>query len=695
MVDPNKEGGIVDVEFEPNSELWRWLAIHQRLIPEEVQAFEVTIATGFIGKVCEICVNMETVLRQQVKTYLQDTTRPRSWAIMTWLLNRGMLDKPFYDFAVPNLGFPDTTPPTDKEIMGLMTKNWERLTNGIAFGDCIVDSAPPVAYSAPLTRHQEPLMRLKQWVQLTEPHSNKKLSVNKPPLPLDLMASDPSVAFLLSKMPTDDQSDDMDHDLDFGAEDYGGNQEHRASDKAYIDEARIRSIANIDDSNDNDSVSSGASYTSYQEPPEKPEFHFHPDKPRSYIMSKRAFFAFSDDNHWQSRIAPKGEGPMKTTGLLEQIAIGSIDPYIALWHLLSEFMLTLRMGKRKTHYGIPEAEWIQVHCFLSIIAKFAATVWKDPKKKYKSKNFAQFSDAFFRPYKKVIDTLLDKMARKPGYSSEAVQFDISEAPIGIVALHYRPIEVGLLDLYMPGISFSEGESGSLIATIKGWAVYNAEWTTQRHRIHSRYRKIDAWKFTAPDFEESFEAAANEGLFVNVMRRSLFGEKEAGLMHGERRVTAHSSVQETSDSNSHSVARVKAKDMRKASALASKHRQPSEKHVRFASSPDVFDITSPHKPWWEIDQDSAGPSGQKESNGSVADDDASMADADDNSDVVDLDDGHGGFVLCDKGGWHYLDEFGSPMGELISLPGLGLEIGSDELGSDEVGDDELGDDELGH
>ncbi|KAK8074836.1 hypothetical protein PG997_009499 [Apiospora hydei] len=74
------------------------------------------------------------------------------------------------------------------------------------------------------------------------------------------------------------------------------------------------------------------------------------------------------------------------------------------------------------------------------------------------------------------------------------------------------------------------------------------------------------------------------------------------------------------------------------------------------------------PWWKIDQESAGPPrrGQPPQDSS-SDEDTSMVDAD----VTDLDDGTGAFALCNKGGWHYQDVHGSPMGHLIELPGLGL------------------------
>ena len=628
MVDPAR-GGIVAIEFEPTSELWRWMAVNQRLVPHEVQAFQITIATGFIGKVCEICVNMEIVLRQQVKTYLQDTTRPRTWAVLTWLFHRGMLGRPFYDYAVPNLGFPDTKPPTDKEIMGLMTRSWERLANGLTFGDCIVDSGPPVAYSAPLNRHQEPLMRLDQWVRLVEPQSNKRLNINSPPLPLNLMASDPSVACLISNMSVDNQSG-IDHGLDTGAGD-DGNKGHKAFKNAYIDRADASPAEEIDDGNDNDSVSSGTSYTSYETPVSDPEFHFLPDKPRSYIMTKRIFhssFAFLINDDMTAPCT------MSTTYMLERIALGSIDAIIALWHMLGEFIKTMRRGNAKRHYGHLESEWKETHEYLGIVAKFAAAVRENPKKRYKNESLLT-GRLQPRNLDKVVDTLLDKVGRKSGRSSEPGWSDISELPIEVVSTTHRPITEGLLDLYMPEISYSEGDGGSVVATVRGVAVCGGTWTTQRYHIPESFRKVHVWKFTGPDFEESFAAAATEGLFVGVMRRSLFGENKPGLLAGE-----------------HSA--------RKDSALESEQKKPSQKkHVRFAPSP--VHEASQSKPWWKIGHNSADG------------DDASMADADD-SDVIDLDDGHGSFILCDKGGWHYSDKFGSPMGEQISLPGLGLELG---------------------
>ncbi|KAK8064891.1 hypothetical protein PG994_007529 [Apiospora phragmitis] len=645
MVDPRKGGGIVDVEFELTSELWRWLAVHQNLAPEEVQAFEITVATGFISKVCEICCNIEIVLRRQIHNYLQDTTRPRSWAVMTWILSRGMVDKPSYDYSVLNVGFPDTMPPTNKEIMGMMTRSWGRLTNGLAFGDCVVDSGPPVTYSAPLTRHQKPLMRLDQWVQLIEPHSGKKLNVNHPPEPLDMMASDPSVASLIINMPAGGLFD-IDRGLGNDAEDDSGKNGEDDSDRS-----GGSGVNPVEEEEDDVSVSSDTSYTSYEPPADIPEFHFRPDERRTYILPIGGYVAkaSSDINHGCAQ---------STTQILERIAIGSVDPIIALWHVLGEFIQTLPHAKTTKYCGHLRADWQAAHEFLGIVVRFAATVRKHPEKKYKHKALLSWAK-HTKKIDKLLGSLLTDVVRKLGHTSEQFSSDISELPVGVLAYEHRSIAQGLLNLYMPNISFSEGESGSLIVTVEGLAVCNSEWTTQHYRIPAKHRQACVWKFTAPEFKESFEAAASKGEFIAVMRRSLFGEAAAGRMHGERR-------------ESPPVTNAKSKDASNASALANGHRSSTQKHVHFDLSSEPEQEAEVRTPWWEIDQGSAGPSRQDQSNDSAPNEDTAMADAD----VIDLDDGQGAFVLCDKGGWHYYDVFGSAMGEQISLPGLGLEFSSD-------------------
>ncbi|KAK7962330.1 uncharacterized protein PG986_003155 [Apiospora aurea] len=334
-VDPCKGGGIVDVEFELTSELWRWVAVHQKLTPDEAQVFEINVATGFISKVCDVCCNLETVLRQQIRTYLQDSTRPRSWAVVMWLLSRGMIDKPSHNFSVINFGFPDTMPPTDKEIMGLMTRSWEKLTNGLAFGDCVVDSGPPVAYSAPLTRHQKPLMRLDQWVRLVEPQSAKKLHVNHAQS-FEVMATDPSIASFVSNMPAGDLRD-LRHEIGVDPEEDSDRDGDDNSDRS--SEPRGTSVEEVND--DNSSVSSDTSYTSYESPDDNPEFHFDPDELKTYTMPRRGLLGNIDSTGCEGC-------ELCTTGMLGKIAIGSVDAHIALWHVLGKFIRTLPAAKTKS-----------------------------------------------------------------------------------------------------------------------------------------------------------------------------------------------------------------------------------------------------------------------------------------------------------------------------------------------------------
>lgn len=644
-------GGIVDVEIEPTSEVWRWLAVFQRLAPEEVQAFEINVATGFISKVCAICRNLEIVLRRQVHNYLQDTTRPRSWAIITWLLNRGLLDKPFYDTVFMNFGLPDTMPPTNKEIMGLMARSWKRLTNGLAFGDCVVDSDPPVSYSAPLTRHQNPLLHLDQWVRLADPYANgKELNVNHPPDPLDLLAGCDDAASLISNMLADGHSN-IDHDLPIDVEDGNGRNGENTPDRS--DGSDIDPVEEGDD----DSVSSDTSYTSYEPPADVPEFHFRPKKPKQYIMPWRGFV---------TNASYMGEPPdISTTSTLERIAIGSVDPIIALWHILDEFIEGLPRAKTKRYFGHLKADWEEARDFLGTIVKFAATVRGHPEKRYKHKLLTQ-PDQPSRKVEKILDTLVTDVVRESGYESERVRSDISELPLDVLAYYHRSVAEGLLGLYEPEMSCSEGENGSLLVTVEGPAVH-AAWAKQHYRIPQQRRQLQVWKFTAPSFKESFADAAEEGKFVNIMRMSLFGEVTRKETHGKCYGDAHSKVKETPDKESRSVTKPTIKDAQNVSALANRHKSSTKKRVHFASSPNLEEEAGSSMPWWESDQNAAGPSGQYQANGSVPDEDSPMADAD----VVDLDDSEEAFVFCDKGGWHYRDVHGSPMGEFISLPGLGL------------------------
>ncbi|KAK8122353.1 hypothetical protein PG984_011023 [Apiospora sp. TS-2023a] len=655
MVSPRRRLGIIDVEIEPTSELWRWLAVHQRLAPAEAQAFEINVATGFISKVCAICRNMETVLRQQVHNHLQDTTHPRSWAITMWLLGRGLLGKTIYDFNFLNVGLPDTMPPPIKDIMGLMAKSWKGLTNGIAFGDCVVDSGPPVSYSASLTRHSKPLLHLDQWVRLVDPYSDKELNVNRPPQSLDIMAGSDEIASLISNMPADGPVV-IDHDFGMDAEDDNGRNGEDTpdrSDGSDMDQA---------EEDDNSSVSSDTSYTSYEPPADLPEFHFHPKKLKEYIMPWRGFVDMKSSHMSE----PYG---ISTTSTLERIAIGSVDPIIALWHILGNFIETLPTTKTKKHHGHTKADWEEAHTYLGTIVKFVATVREHPEKKYKHKSLRQLGHTRkIERVLKILDTLVTDVVRESGYESEDAHSDISELPVDVLAYYHRSIAEGLLDLCKAEMSCSEGENGSLLVTIRGLSVYNSERTTQRYRIPREQRQLHVLKFEAPSFKESFADAAKEGKFVGVMRRTLFGEVAAGKMHGERRVVAHSRVEKTPDNESHSATKAKNKDAQNVSALANGRKSSTKKHVHFASSPNLVQEAESPMPWWEMDQNAAGPSTENEGNGSAPDEDALMADAD----VIDFDDGEGAFVLCNKGGWHYHDNQGSPMGEQISLPGLGLE-----------------------
>ncbi|ETS74827.1 hypothetical protein PFICI_13311 [Pestalotiopsis fici W106-1] len=174
---------VSDVEFEPNSTLWKWLAWLSKDIPEALiqdpdyvqyqEPIQTHIKTGFISKPCKLCVEREFQCRKQVCEYVGESkSNWKGWMIFNWLMSRGTGNIPMFDHAAINFGYPTTQPPTLYEMMSLMSATWRRMT-GIAWHD--VDDMDPPSYSPtpcpfPMTMHERPLVnlcQLPQWRRLT------------------------------------------------------------------------------------------------------------------------------------------------------------------------------------------------------------------------------------------------------------------------------------------------------------------------------------------------------------------------------------------------------------------------------------------------------------------------------------------------------------------------------------------------
>ncbi|KAK6074197.1 hypothetical protein SCUP515_06587 [Seiridium cupressi] len=151
---------LADIEYEPNGILWKWLFA---LAPKG--RVQVEIRTGFITKPCDACIEKEFNLRKEVSIFLEkhSDTNSVGWMVFNWLLSRGVGNIPMFQHATISLGYPNTRPPTLKEMLGLMAESWNRLT-GVAWED-VGDLQPPTSCTLSIVMHENPLKSLRQWPQ--------------------------------------------------------------------------------------------------------------------------------------------------------------------------------------------------------------------------------------------------------------------------------------------------------------------------------------------------------------------------------------------------------------------------------------------------------------------------------------------------------------------------------------------------
>ncbi|KAI1868423.1 uncharacterized protein JN550_006339 [Neoarthrinium moseri] len=152
------EEWIADMEYEPNGVLWKWLFALACKGPLQTE-----IRTGFLLRPCQSCVLKEARLREQVCGFLQDSgpIRCLGWLVYSWLLSRGTGNFPMFDHAAQNLGYPDTKPPTLREIMGLMAASWKRVT-GVAW-EQVGDLEAPSACDLAVIPHSKPFLKFDDW----------------------------------------------------------------------------------------------------------------------------------------------------------------------------------------------------------------------------------------------------------------------------------------------------------------------------------------------------------------------------------------------------------------------------------------------------------------------------------------------------------------------------------------------------
>ncbi|KAF3003359.1 hypothetical protein E8E14_003833 [Neopestalotiopsis sp. 37M] len=174
---------VSDVEFEPNSTLWKWMAwlskdnakayIQESGFVQRQEPIQIYIKTGFISKPCKMCIEKEFQCRKQVCEFMgKSESNWQGWMIFNWLMTRGVGNIPMFDHAAISFGYPNTQPPALKETMSLMSATWKRMT-GVAWHD--VNDIEPPSYSPapcplPITMHERPLVNLSQlprWRRMT------------------------------------------------------------------------------------------------------------------------------------------------------------------------------------------------------------------------------------------------------------------------------------------------------------------------------------------------------------------------------------------------------------------------------------------------------------------------------------------------------------------------------------------------
>ncbi|KAI0007757.1 hypothetical protein F4779DRAFT_590470 [Xylariaceae sp. FL0662B] len=176
------DGGIEDIELEPNLLLQK--EIRDRYQSGRLCGVETHIATGFINKPCETCINLETVLRGKVIRFIEQCDPVKAWAVWNWLLLRGTGRVDFWNHELKDTGIPDTKPPHRLLFRSMMSDGWKAIT-GVAWED-ICDFGPPAEIPLSLTVHKLPFTDLWQWNGLAGIRGKPDPVVEAPPSPPSL-----------------------------------------------------------------------------------------------------------------------------------------------------------------------------------------------------------------------------------------------------------------------------------------------------------------------------------------------------------------------------------------------------------------------------------------------------------------------------------------------------------------------------
>ncbi|KAJ1327639.1 hypothetical protein MN608_06970 [Microdochium nivale] len=153
--------GLDDLEFEPNSILWKWLG----RLPER-PGVTTTITTGFLHKPCNACVEREVALRGEVGRFIRQADNAEGWAVWHWLTARGGGVVDFWHHELANVALPAGKFWEYKFYMTTMAEGWWTRT-GVAWED-ISELTPPTTQKAlPMSNHGDTvLVSLDQWDSL-------------------------------------------------------------------------------------------------------------------------------------------------------------------------------------------------------------------------------------------------------------------------------------------------------------------------------------------------------------------------------------------------------------------------------------------------------------------------------------------------------------------------------------------------
>lgn len=152
---------LADVEFEPNSQLWKWLSLSATW--NSRMPLQFTIRSGFVTKPCDTCIDKENSLRVEISDFLKKNGRFNwiSWMVFSWLMSRGTGNIPMFEHATMNVGFPNTQPPTLKEMLSLMAESWKRVS-GVSWQH-VCEFRAPASCAMPTVMHEKPFISLEQW----------------------------------------------------------------------------------------------------------------------------------------------------------------------------------------------------------------------------------------------------------------------------------------------------------------------------------------------------------------------------------------------------------------------------------------------------------------------------------------------------------------------------------------------------